>query len=302
MKVHTLDLSFLDIPQAIAAFLVEAGDTHILIETGPYSTIRQLEGSLQALGKSAAKLDAVLVTHIHLDHAGAAWYFAQKGIPVYMHPIGAPHMADPSKLLQSAQRIYGDQMERLWGTLKPIPEACLHTVSHGEELHIGNCRIKAWHTPGHAIHHVAWQIENHLFTGDVAGVRIGGSLVVPPCPPPDIDVEAWDQSIEILRRQAPGQLLLTHFGAYTDVQAHLQELQERLHAWADWMRPHAETGRPAQEIVPLFQDFVHSQLRAAGLNEQQIARYEAANPSFMSVAGLLRYWKKKFEKQKTENQ
>lgn len=298
MKVHTLDLCFLDTSQAIAAFLVESGDTAILIETGPYSTIARLEEALRAAGKSIEALNAVLVTHIHLDHAGAAWYFAQKEIPVYMHPIGAPHMADPSKLLQSARRIYGDQMERLWGTLEPIPRAFLHTVSHGEELTIGDCRIQAWHTPGHAIHHVAWQIEDNIFTGDVAGVRIGGSLVVPPCPPPDIDIEAWDESIEILRKQAPKQLFLTHFGAYSDPHAHLQELQERLHAWADWMRPHAEAGRPPQEIVPAFQEFVHQELRAAGLNEQEIARYEAANPSFMSVAGLLRYWKKKFEKQK----
>lgn len=298
MKVHTFDLQFLGTPQAIAAFLLEVDNTSILVETGPYSSIAQLESALMAAGKHPESLNAVLITHIHLDHAGAAWYFAQKGIPVYMHPLGAPHMADPSKLLHSAQRIYGNQMEALWGTLKPIPQALIHTVSHGEELLIGNCRLRAWHTPGHAIHHVAWQVEDTIFTGDVAGVRIGGGLVVPPCPPPDIDVEAWDQSIEILRKQSPKQLIITHFGAYSDVDYHLQELQERLHAWADWMRPYAETDRPAHEIISLFQDFVHQELRAAGLNEQAIARYEVANPSFMSVAGLLRYWKKKLEKQK----
>lgn len=300
MHIHTLDLRFLGIEGAIAAFLVEAEGDLILIEAGPHSTWKQLQQGIAHAGFRMEDIQAVLVTHIHLDHAGAAWALAQMGTPVYMHPLGATHMIDPSKLLQSAQRIYGQQMEALWGQLQPIAPEHVHTVEHGQNLGFGRLSVRAWHTPGHAIHHVAWQVGEHLFAGDVAGVRIGSSLVVPPCPPPDIDLQAWDESIELIRRQAPQKLHLTHFGSYTDVEAHLQELQERLWRWAAWVRPYAEAEASPGAITADFQQFIKKDFEAAGVSSQQFDRYEAANPSFMSVSGLLRYWKKHFEKQQAQ--
>lgn len=290
---YILDLHFLGHSDTIAAFLVETQAGPILIETGPYSTFAQLKAGVEASGFRLEDIKHVFLTHIHLDHAGAAWALAEHGATIYVHPFGAKHLHEPEKLIQSATRIYGDEMERLWSTMKGIPESQLKLVEHGAAYAIGGQLIKAWHTPGHAVHHIAWQIGQELFAGDVAGVKIGNGPVVPPCPPPDINIEDWKRSIELIKSLDLTKVYLTHYGPIDQIGAHLNSLEEILIDWANWMRPHYEAGTDAKLITPLFQQYVQNQLRKEGINEEGLARYESANPSWMSVAGLLRYWRKK---------
>ena len=345
MHIHTLDLDFLNLTDAVAVFVVEGPAGLALVETGPASTLPHLEATLARHGWQMADFQHVFLTHIHFDHAGAAWAFAEKGATIYVHPRGLPHLAAPEKLYDSARMIYGDAMDQLWGPMHPIPVAQLRAPGHGEVVEAVGLRFTAWHTPGHAVHHVAWEVEapgpsveeappappvkggdgthsaagtthdrpattdvlppfmggqggawgqgGAIFTGDVAGVRIGGGPVMPPCPPPDIQVEEWQASLRLLRDSPVQTLYLTHFGRVTDKKAHLDELEQRLLAWAEWIRPYAEQQTPAADIVPAFQEFVQEELAAQGMSVTMRQRYEVANPSFMSVSGLLRYWNKK---------
>ena len=302
MKIHTLDLDFLDLHDAVAVFVVEGPEGLALVETGPASTLPHLEAVLAKNGWQIADFQHVFLTHIHFDHAGAAWAFAEKGATIYVHPLGLPHLAAPEKLYNSARMIYGDNMDRLWGPMHPIPVAQLYAPAHGELVEAVGLFFKTWYTPGHAVHHIAWEVVSAdwntivCFTGDVAGVRIDGGTVMPPCPPPDIQIDDWQDSIQLLRDLPSKTLYLTHFGAITDKQAHLHALEKRLLAWAEWMRPYAENQTPAAEIVPAFQEFVRQELIAQGVPDEALQRYEVANPSYMSVSGLLRYWNKKHRK------
>lgn len=296
--IHVLDLKFLDRPDTIAAFLIETSAGPILVETGPYSTFEPLREAVRQKGYALEDIKHVFITHIHLDHAGAAWALAGHGATVYLHPFGKPHLQDPSKLLASATRIYGEEgMERLWSTLKPIAGGQLRTVEHQEAIKVGDVEVKAWHTPGHAVHHIAWQVGEELFAGDVAGVKIEGGPVMPPCPPPDINIEHWQESLRLLRSLKLRNIYLTHFGPVPAprIQTHLDELEASLLRWANWMRPYYEQGKKAEAITPLFQAFVKNELAEAGVTEEQYDLYENANPAWMSVAGLLRYWRKKLE-------
>jgi len=244
------------------------------------------------LGYQLEEIRHVLLTHIHLDHAGAAWALAETGATIYVHPFGATHLHDPSKLMNSARRIYQEKMDELWGAMHPIAPAQVRSVEHGEQVITGNLNWKAWHTPGHASHHIAWQLDKVIFTGDVAGVRIDGGIVVPPCPPPDIQIEDWRESIQLLRAQRPREMYLTHFGKVQDIDSHLNQLEKRLLEWAGWMRPYFEKGATVEEVTPVFQEYVKRELKENGIEGEQLLRYEYANPSWMSVAGLLRYWRK----------
>ena len=293
MMIHTIDLNFLGIPKTIAAFVVETTAGPVLVETGPHSTLGALEKGLQEAGFALRDIAHVFLTHIHLDHAGAAWYFAQNGAMVYVHPEGEKHLLRPEKLVQSAKMIYQDQMDALWGALHPIAEQQLKTVSHGKTVQIGTTDFVAWHTPGHAVHHIAWQVGEAVFTGDVGGVRINGGEVVPPCPPPDIQIESWLQSIALLKTLPVKTMYLTHYGAVEDTSAHLDELASRLMAWADWMKRKLEDGKEQEQIAVDFAQMVAAELSAGQLDAQTLKAYEFANPAWMSVAGLMRYWKKK---------
>lgn len=291
--IHILDLDFLDIDHAIASFLIETSEGPILIESGPYSTFKNLQTSLANHGYQVSDVKHVLLTHIHFDHAGAAWALAEKGATIYVHPFGAPHLHQPQKLYESAKLIYGDEMERLWGEMKDIPLEQLKEVAHGEKLTFGDTEITGWHTPGHAKHHIAWQLDTSIFTGDVAGVKIEHGPVVPPCPPPDINLEDWNQSIDLILGLKAERLYLTHYGAVTDIANHLSALQDILKDWAYWIKEKWEKGSSTEAITPEFSAYTASQLRKKGVSEQGLNQYEAANPSWMSVAGLIRYWKKK---------
>jgi glyoxylase-like metal-dependent hydrolase (beta-lactamase superfamily II) len=300
MKIHTLDLNFLDKTNAIAAFLIESSKGHVLVECGPHSTFPILEQALVQKGLKISDIKHLFLSHIHFDHAGAAWAFAKQGTKIYVHPKGLPHLAQPEKLYNSAKMIYGDKMEKLWGRMESIEDEYLIAPEHGEKIEVEGLQLTAWYTPGHASHHIVWEVvKPHsrckpvLFAGDVAGVKIKNGLVVPPCPPPDIDIEKWQFSIDLMKKLKPETLYLTHFGKITNKIEHLNELSQRLINWANWMKPHFENQTPMDKIVPEFQNFVKQELITLGINAQGIARYEAANPSYMAVAGLMRYWAKK---------
>lgn len=301
MTIHTLDLGFKNLDHTIAAFAIEGPQGLALVETGPYSTFAHLETAIREKGWQLADFHHVFLSHIHFDHAGAAWALARHGARVYVHPRGLPHLASPEKLYNSARMIYGDQMEPLWGAMEPIPVEQLYAPGHGEIIEAAGLQFTAWHTPGHAVHHIAWEVAPQvsvlgasvLFTGDVAGVKIGNDPVMPPCPPPDINLEDWQASIRLLLDLPVETLYLTHFGIISDKKSHLSALEDRLLAWANWMKPYADKQTPAAEVVPLFEAYVRQQLLEAGVSADGLDKYEAANPAYMSVAGLLRYWTKK---------
>lgn len=291
--IHTIDLDFLDTPEAIAAFVVPTDQGAVLVEAGPHATLDQLLFGLAHLGLTGRDIHAVLLTHIHFDHAGAAWWFAQQGATVYVHPRGYKHLLAPERLYNSARQIYGDEMDRLWGEMHPIDPTKLVAVEDQATFDLGGRSFRAIYTPGHAVHHIAWRLDDCIFTGDVGGVKIEEGPVVPPCPPPDIQVEDWLESIQKLREEQASRFYLTHYGMIDDTADHLDALQDRLLAYADWMQPYAAAKTPPETIVPLFTKFVEDELRAAGLGHEAIESYRKANPAYMSVAGLLRYWEKK---------
>lgn len=292
---HVLDLNFLDIDHTVAAFLVETSEGPILIETGPYSTFESMQKALNQHNYLVEEIKHVFLTHIHLDHAGAAWAFAENEANIYLHPIGLHHMEDPSRLYNSAKMIYGDEMERLWGKMEKVNGRYLNASNDGDGIKVGDVTIKAIHTPGHAKHHIAWQIGDDIFTGDVGGVKIGDGPVLPPCPPPDINLEDWNTSIEKLLNADAKNLYLTHFGLIKNKHQHLNELRDILKDWAYWIKERWENGLTAEQITPLFKAYTANQLMEKGVNEHGLKQYEVANPSWMSVSGLIRYWKKKSE-------
>jgi glyoxylase-like metal-dependent hydrolase (beta-lactamase superfamily II) len=291
-QVALLDLHF-QAEGTVGAFLVRTSEGPVLVETGPESLYGHLEAALQAQGFALEEVRHVFVTHIHLDHAGAAWRLARHGARIYVHPKGAPHLVDPARLLGSAQRIYGEAMERLWGRLEPIPAEQITPLEDGGTVRIGDTELEALHTPGHAVHHITYRLEDGLFTGDVGGIRIGDGPVIPPCPPPDIDLEAWTDSILRMKAAHPALVYPTHFGIKRDGPAHFDSLEENLHHIAQWMRGELATGIAEEALVPRFQAYLQDLLAGNGLSAEAIQEYEIADPAFMSVYGLARYWRKR---------
>ena len=300
-KVTTIDLNFHGRPKSIAAFLLDAPAGPILFETGPHSTIASLEAGIRAAGFEPEEIKHVFITHIHLDHAGAAWTFADRGAQIYLHPLGARHMIDPSRFVASAKQIYGELMDALWGELRPISESCLTVVDDGEAITIGDTKVTSHHTPGHAKHHIAWQVENVAFVGDVAGISIEGGPVVPPCPPPDIVVQLWVESIKKLDKiKEIDSYYLGHFGKIDEVRPHMQELISSLHAHANFIEPFYRAGKKPEDVMSQFQTFSREYLLARGITKKTAEIYEVANPAYMGVYGLMRYWRK-FEEGKNIN-
>ena len=271
--MREIDLHHLGNDRVICCW--QAGD--VLVDPGPESTVSTL---MDAIGDRAPS--ALLLTHIHLDHAGAtgALERAFPDLRVYVHELGAPHLIDPSKLLRSAGRLYGeDNMDRMWGETVPVPEENIAILRGGETVE----GFRVAYAPGHASHHVAYLHEDSgwAFTGDVAGVRIARDQpIVPPTPPPDIDVEAWLQSIDTVQAWDPAALALTHFGAYEDVAAHLDSLRAALRKQADWVRDLDEPEFRAR--------------RRAWVDDAPV--YEQAAPSDQMWQGLERYWRKRAER------
>ncbi len=294
MNIHTLDLDHQQIPQSIAAFLVQAPDGPILIETGPGATLPVLTRQLAHHGYSPADIKHVLVTHIHFDHAGAAGWWAQQGAQVYVHHIGAPHLIDPSKLIYSATRIYGAMMDTLWGELLPAPAARVTALHDGDLIEAAGLTFRALDTPGHARHHMVYQLGDIAFTGDVAGIRLPNMKHVDvPAPPPEFDLETWETSIDRLVGEKLNTLYLTHFGRVDDVDEHFQQLRPLLTESVAFVEAAVAAGVEREALVRQYEAWNRERSRINQLSEDVITRYETANPLFMSVDGIMRYLRKR---------
>jgi len=292
-KLTTIDLGFQGITNVIAAFTAATGDGRfVLFESGPASSVEAVERAVEADGFTLDGLAAIFATHVHLDHSGGAGVLARRtGCEVYAHPAGVAHLIDPNaKLLPSAERLYGDRLEPLWGRTEGVPSRQLRTAGHGDRIAIGELEITAWHTPGHAVHHVAWQVGGDVVTGDVGGIRFpGADHVAPPMPPPDIDVEAWRESIALLRGLAPRRLLLTHYGAFDDPERHLDELEDRLLRWTGIAETILADGGGRADLAAALQALEDGELGAEGLAQDIVQRYRHLCPMPENSAGLYRY-------------
>lgn len=291
--VTTLDLNFQGRPQAIASYLIRHSSGVVLIESGPGSTLPALEADLAKEGLSPRDVTHVLLTHIHLDHAGAAGWFSQQGAEIIVHPVGAPHMLHPEKLIASATRIYGERMGPLWGDFLPVTESRLRVVADGEEIVIGDLRFVAVNTPGHAEHHYVYLFEDLCFSGDVGGVRIPGyPYLRVPMPPPELHIERWRESIARMRGLNPARIAPTHFGIFDDPDWHFKAVEQGLDSAARWLEQVMVNDPPAEELRQSFTEWIEAEGREMGLSPEATKAYELANPLGMSADGLSRYWKK----------
>ncbi|WP_333662526.1 MBL fold metallo-hydrolase [Chishuiella changwenlii] len=292
-KIHTIDLNFQNGNESIATYLIETEQGPVLVDPGPYSTFENLKKGIENLGFNLIDVENILITHIHFDHAGAAWKFTEHGATIFVHPVGLPHLKNPEKLWESAKMIYGDSMDRLWGKMKPIEEEYLVPLGDGQSVEFGDTVFQTIYTPGHAVHHNAYVLDDVIFTGDVAGVKINNGPVAPPCPPPDINIELWKQSINKLRKVNAKGIYPTHYGLHENVEEHFTQLENELDDWANYMKPMYDDKLSPEEITPIFVDYIIKKYKDQGLSSDEIQVYEYANPTWMSVNGLLRYWKLK---------
>jgi glyoxylase-like metal-dependent hydrolase (beta-lactamase superfamily II) len=292
-RIVTLDLNFQGRPHAIAAYLIRQGDAVVLIESGPGSTLPALEAGLAREGLSPRNVTHVLLTHIHLDHAGAAGWLARQGAQIFVHPVGAPHMLDPQRLLASAARIYGERMESLWGEFLPVLESQLKVPNDAEEIVIGALKFLPIHTPGHAEHHYSYLFEDVLFSGDVGGVRIPGyPYLRVPMPPPELHIERWHESLARLRREKFAHIAPTHFGMFDDPDWQLNEVEKGLTAASRWLEEVMPSEPSLEELRERFIAWMRTEEEKMGMSAEVAQAYELANPPGMSADGLLRYWKK----------
>jgi glyoxylase-like metal-dependent hydrolase (beta-lactamase superfamily II) len=292
-RVITLDLNFQGRPHAIAAYLIRHSQGAVLVESGPGSTLPAMQAALEFEGLAPRHVTHILLTHIHLDHAGAAGWFARQGAQIYVHPVGAPHMLNPEKLIASATRIYGERMESLWGEFLPVPRDKLTVLKDGDTVQVEDLTFRAIDTPGHAEHHYAYMLDDICFSGDVGGVRIPGyQYLRVPMPPPELHLERWHESIARLRREKFRYIAPTHFGIFGDVAWHLNEVEKGLNMASRWLEDVMPSDPPIEQLRQSYTDWVMNEGKHVGLDAEVVRAYELANPLGMSADGLLRYWKK----------
>jgi glyoxylase-like metal-dependent hydrolase (beta-lactamase superfamily II) len=292
LKIHILDTRQLGHPGIVAATALETNDGIALFDTGPESTFDNVIADLEKAGFNAKDVRHVFLSHIHFDHAGAAWRFAQTAT-IYVHPRGAAHLIDPTKLVESATRIFGDDMERLWGKIGPVPKERVRILEDNEIVRVPPFEIRAIATPGHASHHHVYHWDDNVFGGDIAGVRIGNGSPIPPFVPPELHVESWRESIAKIRKLNPANLYLPHFGKITGpVSEHLDLLDERVARWSEWFRERIRNGDDESKLKSSFAELEHSELLRDGASQNDVNGYEAADPSYMAVGASIRYWKK----------
>ena len=295
-EIITLDLNFQNCPNAIASYLIPYQEGLILIESGPGSTQNELVRNLRELDYSLEDINHVLLTHIHLDHAGAAgWLAEQSGARVYVHHRGAPHMLDPSRLLASAARIYQEKMDQLWGDFLPVPEKQLVILEDGIEIKIGSYTFKALDTPGHANHHLAYILDEICFSGDIGGVRIGTSGLQHlrlPMPPPEFHPPRWRESIAKLKKENITRIAPTHFGIFEDVDWHMDSVLSEIDKAEEWMEKIMPRDLSIEDLRTEFLIWVRNRSLELGVAEVTLDAFEKANPSGMSADGMKRYWDK----------
>lgn len=292
--VTRIDHHWMGVPGAIASYLLADGGELALVEAGPASTVATLLAGIRAAGHDPADVSHLLLTHIHLDHAAAAGLLLRHfpRAVVGVHLLGAPHLADPSRLVASATRLYGARMDELWGTMLPVPAERMRVLRDGDEVRVGGRRLTALDTPGHARHHLAFHLADAdaVFTGDVGGVRVGGAgYVRPPTPPPEFDPPAWLRSIGRLRALRPEHLLLTHFGAFPDAGRHLDELEARVATWTRWAAARVSEGADVATLTDGLRRMGDAEIARSGGDAATAALYETAVPYGMMAAGIHRF-------------
>ena len=270
-------------PGIVGCYLLDTEDGPALVDCGPATSIAHLKAGLAERGLDLTEVRHLLLSHIHLDHAGAAGVLVRESpwLQVHVSEVGAPHLIDPTKLESSARRLYGGAFDALWGELAPVP---------AENVHVAADRVvglDCFATPGHARHHVSYLDEDGtLYAGDAAGVRIGsGRFVAPPCPPPEFDLDAWEQTIAEIETRAPRRLALIHFGAFDDVQEHLSELRETLSRWSS----RVEDGMDESTFVAAARYDIEQ------IDPELADDYDRAAPYWHDFRGIERYWRKRRE-------
>ena len=296
--IDYVDLNLLGLPGIIATAILQSASGVALVDPGPTTTLAGLKAQLVSRGIGLTDVRQILLTHIHLDHAGGVGELLQScpSAELLVHERGAGHMIDPSRLMASATRLYGADMERLWGAMRPVPAARVRVLKGGERVEAAGRTFEVAYTPGHASHHVSYfdRSSGIAFVGDVAGIRRGqGNYILPPTPPPDIDLEAWRQSADLIMAWDPDTLFLTHFGAFGGVRTHFQELFARITSWSDIVRrllaDPALTDEQRQERF--VAEAVQELRRTVG--ETEAGQYSRAGRLDYSWQGLARYWRKR---------
>jgi len=296
-EASILDLNFLGYSEAIASCLLEGGGELALVDSGPTSCLPTLRAKLAERGLQVADLTAILLTHIHFDHAGAAGTLVRENprLKVYVHGIGAKHMVNPERLLASATRLYGDAMQQMFGEFLAVPAENLTVLVGGEQLQVAGRKVEVIYSPGHASHHVTFLdlSTGTAFVGDTTGLRLPGhGLVAPVTPPPDIDLEVWDRSLEEISRRKPARIFLTHFGPYKNVEEHLDQTREGMHRWADRaaeiMAATTDDGARIARFIKESEAEMHRALPA-----ETAVRYTKGANATLSWYGLERYWRKR---------
>ncbi len=296
MSADFIDLQFRGSPGVIATAILQGADGVTLIDPGPTSCLPVLESGLRDRGLALRDVRTLLLTHIHLDHAGASGTIVERvpAVKVYVHERGAPHMIDPAKLLASVTRLWGDQMESIWGAFLPVPAGQLTVLQGGERLALAGTGMKVAYTPGHAKHHVSYLDEHSgiAYVGDTAGVRVSGDYLIAPTPPPDIDIEAWQDSLDTIDAWQPVSLFLTHFGAVSPARAHLARFRTTVASAAETARDMIAAGGSDDELARRFVERMRQDVRKA-LPEHEAQATELAAPFDQLWQGLARYWQKR---------
>jgi glyoxylase-like metal-dependent hydrolase (beta-lactamase superfamily II) len=291
-----IDLQFLERSNVIASVVARGAAGVAIIDPGPTSCLSRLELGLQSQGIRWDDVRHILLTHIHLDHAGAAGTIvrAHPHIKVLVHERGARHMIDPARLLESATRLYGDQMDRLWGEFAPVPRSQVVVLAGGEKVEAGGRVFDIAYTPGHALHHVSFfdASSGVAFVGDVAGVCALEGYVLPPTQPPDIDIEAWHESVDRILAWSPDTIFLTHFGPVRRVRPHLAELLDNLQFISTEVRQSLDESGTDEEKSVRFSEWLRQELRRQ-MTDAQVDAYVVAAGFKSQWHGLARYWRKR---------
>jgi len=293
----SIDLNWTGRPRSIAALLMQSEGTSVLIDPGPASTLETLRAGLRDRGQDFRTLEALLLTHIHLDHAGATGALVREnpGLKVYLHELGLAHMVDPTRLLASAGRLYGGDLQMLYGECMPVPESNLKPLQGGERIRIGQAELEVFYTPGHASHHVTYwdRASRTAFVGDSAGIRVqGDAFLLPATPPPDIDVEIWNQSLDTIASLGPERIFLTHFGFIEDPVEHIRVYKARLAEWRGLTRKLLESGMETTEAEKAFVDAIGAEIKST-LPMDAADHYIFNGGLRLSWLGLMRYERKR---------
>jgi glyoxylase-like metal-dependent hydrolase (beta-lactamase superfamily II) len=288
-NVHIIDLDFQNFPSLIAVFAIEHADGLILVECGPASALPRLIQGIEKIGYSIRDVTDVLLTHIHLDHAGAAGTLSKLGIHIHVHSKGIAHLIEPDKLIASATRIYGDQMPVLWGNTQPVSPEKIHALSDGDKLTKNGIQIQTIETPGHADHHNAYIYHNICFTGDICGIHIiNYKNIVLPTPPPEFHIEKWINSIETLSKLDVKYLALTHFGLFYDAKNHLNNVANLLSDLNRWIDELSKTPLTFETLSNRYYLWIKSHVDSL----EKMDLIERINPSIISASGIYRFLQK----------